>query len=143
MTELGAISADMVSFGQPSAAQDTRPVVDPPVGAISGVFEADGIRVFRGIPYAVAPTGALRWKPPVPALDWTDTRAASEFGPACVQPKSPLGSIYADDPPVMSEDCLSLNVWAAEGARQAPGYRLLWAVIGAGCRAAIKLSEKI
>lgn len=30
-----------------------------------------------------------------------------------------------------------------EGAREAPGYRLLSAVIGAGCRAAIKLSEKV
>jgi ubiquinone biosynthesis monooxygenase Coq7 len=30
-----------------------------------------------------------------------------------------------------------------EGAREAPGHRLLSAVIGAGCRAAIKLSEKI
>jgi ubiquinone biosynthesis monooxygenase Coq7 len=30
-----------------------------------------------------------------------------------------------------------------EGARDAPGYRLMSAVIGAGCRAAIKLSEKL
>lgn len=30
-----------------------------------------------------------------------------------------------------------------EGAREAPGYRLLSAVIGAGCRAAIKISEKV
>ena len=30
-----------------------------------------------------------------------------------------------------------------EGAREAPGYGLLSAVIGAGCRAAIKISEKL
>jgi ubiquinone biosynthesis monooxygenase Coq7 len=30
-----------------------------------------------------------------------------------------------------------------EGAREAPGYRLLSAVIGAGCRAAIRISEKV
>jgi ubiquinone biosynthesis monooxygenase Coq7 len=30
-----------------------------------------------------------------------------------------------------------------EGAHEAPGYRLLSAVIGAGCRAAIKISEKV
>jgi ubiquinone biosynthesis monooxygenase Coq7 len=30
-----------------------------------------------------------------------------------------------------------------EGAREAPGYRLLSAVIGAGCRAAIRISEKL
>ena len=31
----------------------------------------------------------------------------------------------------------------AAGARDAPGYRLLSAVIGAGCRAAIKIAEKV
>ena len=31
----------------------------------------------------------------------------------------------------------------AGGAREAPGYRVLSAVIGAGCRAAIRLAEKI
>jgi len=31
----------------------------------------------------------------------------------------------------------------AQGARQAPGYRLLASVIRAGCRVAIKLSEQI
>ena len=31
----------------------------------------------------------------------------------------------------------------AEGAREAPGYRLLAAVIRAGCKAAIRISEKI
>jgi ubiquinone biosynthesis monooxygenase Coq7 len=31
----------------------------------------------------------------------------------------------------------------AEGAHEAPGYRLMSAVIGAGCRGAIKLAEKI
>jgi len=30
-----------------------------------------------------------------------------------------------------------------EGAREAPAYALLSAVIGAGCRAAIKISEKL
>jgi ubiquinone biosynthesis monooxygenase Coq7 len=30
-----------------------------------------------------------------------------------------------------------------EGAREAPGYRLLSGLIGAGCRAAIKISEKL
>jgi ubiquinone biosynthesis monooxygenase Coq7 len=31
----------------------------------------------------------------------------------------------------------------AEGGREASGYRLLSAVIGAGCRAAIRISEKL
>lgn len=41
------------------------------------------------------------------------------------------------------EEIAHRDLAAAKGARQAPGYRLLSAAIGAGCRAAIKLSEKV
>jgi ubiquinone biosynthesis monooxygenase Coq7 len=41
------------------------------------------------------------------------------------------------------EELAHRDLAVEEGAREAPGYRLLSAVIGAGCRAAIKLSEKI
>jgi ubiquinone biosynthesis monooxygenase Coq7 len=41
------------------------------------------------------------------------------------------------------EEIAHRDLAVAEGAREAPGYRLLSAVIGAGCRAAIRISEKI
>jgi ubiquinone biosynthesis monooxygenase Coq7 len=41
------------------------------------------------------------------------------------------------------EELAHREVAVAEGAAQAPGYALLSAVIGAGCRAAIKISEKL
>lgn len=41
------------------------------------------------------------------------------------------------------EELEHLDTAVAEGAREAPGYALLSAVIRAGCRAAIKVSEKI
>jgi ubiquinone biosynthesis monooxygenase Coq7 len=41
------------------------------------------------------------------------------------------------------EEIAHRDLARAEGAAEAPGYRLLSAFIGAGCRAAIKLSEKI
>ena len=41
------------------------------------------------------------------------------------------------------EEIAHRDLARAEGAGEAPGYRLLSAVIGAGCRAAIKLSEKV
>ena len=41
------------------------PQVDAPAGAVRGTVEG-GMRVFRGIPFAQPPVGALRWKPPVP-----------------------------------------------------------------------------
>jgi len=41
------------------------------------------------------------------------------------------------------DEVAHLDLAVEEGARQAPGYQLLSAVIRAGCRAAIKVSEKI
>lgn len=41
------------------------------------------------------------------------------------------------------EELEHLDTAVAEGAREAPGYRVLSAVIRAGCRAAIKISEKV
>jgi para-nitrobenzyl esterase len=61
----------------------------------------------------------MRWKPPVPAPVWTGIRDATKFGAACFQPKPRAGSIYADPPAEMSEDCLFLNIWAPAGARNA------------------------
>ena len=63
-----------------------------------------------------------RWKPPLPAPRWKGTRDATQFGPACVQPKSRPGSIYSWELPAMSEDCLSLNIWAPAKASKAPVF---------------------
>lgn len=98
---------------------ETRPVVHAPTGAIEGRAEG-ALEVFKGIPYAQPPVGRLRWTRPRPVADWTGVKAALDFGPACVQPPSPPGSIYGETPAQMSEDCLSLNVWTPKGARKAP-----------------------
>jgi para-nitrobenzyl esterase len=95
------------------------PLVHAPAGAVVG--KAVGpLNVFKGLPYAAPPVGPARWTPPKPLPQWAGVRDASQFGPACVQPLSGPGNIYADDPKVMSEDCLSLNVWAPAKARKAP-----------------------
>lgn len=96
-----------------------RPVVTVTQGSLAGLREAD-INVFRGIPYAAAPTGDLRWKPPQPVQPWQDVRDAAAFGPSCIQPPVPPTSVYSDPPQASSEDCLSLNVWAPSGAEKAP-----------------------
>ncbi|MES1192001.1 MAG: carboxylesterase family protein [Steroidobacter sp.] len=70
---------------------------------------ADGVRAYKGLPYAAPPVGALRWHAPAPVPKWTGIRHADHFAPNCLQPK-----LYSDiDPfiPSMSEDCLYLNVW--------------------------------
>jgi para-nitrobenzyl esterase len=71
------------------------------------VGHADGATTaFLGIPYAAAPTGALRWRPPVAPTPWVEPRVASGFGPAC-----PQKAAERDQDLVQDEDCLSLNVW--------------------------------
>lgn len=92
-----------------------------PAGALEGRIEND-IRVFRGIPYALPPVGAARWKPPAPMPRWDGVRAADAFGPACINPQPPLQTIYTLPPMPMSEDCLTLNIWAPADARKAPVF---------------------
>ena len=99
----------------------SAPVVRTAAGLLQGLSD-DALNVFKGVPYATPPLGALRWKPPVPMKAWEGTRPATEFGPACVQPKPTLSNIYEGAPMPVSEDCLSLNVWAPRDARGAPVF---------------------
>ncbi len=95
------------------------PVVEAPAGTLEG--KAVGkIAVFKGIPFARPPVGPLRWKPPVALPAWQGVRKAQSFGAACIQPCSNAVSIYANPPARVSEDCLTLNIWAPEKARDAP-----------------------
>jgi para-nitrobenzyl esterase len=114
----GLASAVVLSFAAPSYAE-SGPVVDAPAGAAMGRTEG-ALHVFKGLPYAAPPTGAARWTPPKPMPRWAGVRDATQFGPACFQPLSGPGNIYADNPPAMSEDCLSLNIWAHANAHNAP-----------------------
>jgi para-nitrobenzyl esterase len=102
-----------------AAGAQSAPVVNAPAGSVRGE-DQDALHVFKGIPYAVAPVGSLRWKPPAAMRPWKGERDATHFGPACYQPASGPGNIYADDPATMSEDCLSLNIWAPGNAAKAP-----------------------
>jgi para-nitrobenzyl esterase len=103
----------------PAVAWADQPVIQAPAGALRGV-DQDGLQVFKGVPYAVAPVGALRWKPPVAVPTWTGVRDALDFGAPCFQPKPRPGSIYSSTLKPMSEDCLSLNIWAPEKQKKAP-----------------------
>jgi para-nitrobenzyl esterase len=74
-------------------------------GYVSGISD-NGLRMYRGIPYAAPPTGDLRWRPPAPVQPWNGTKEATAFSAICPQPS-------ASNPTAggMSEDCLYLNVW--------------------------------
>ncbi len=115
-----AIALALAGFPSPLAAQ-TQPVVKSPAGAVRGVDGGNGIHSFKGVPYAKPPVRGLRWRPPVPLEPWQGVREARDFGPACVQLQSDkLTSIYSGAPMPVSEDCLSLNIWAPAQAAKAP-----------------------
>ena len=105
---LKLVSALAVLLAETAVGRTAAPnatVVKIDSGSLRGVI-ANGVLSFKDIPYAKAPVGDLRWRPPQPAEHWRGVRDAAEFGPECMQ---------TDDVP-KSEDCLTLNVWKPAGA---------------------------
>jgi para-nitrobenzyl esterase len=84
-------------------------------GTVRGVL-ANSVISWKGIPYAAAPVGELRWRNPQPALPWTGVKDTNRFGPACMQ---------TDNVP-KSEDCLTLNVWRPAQAPARPLPVMVW-----------------
>lgn len=123
-----ALAAAISSAMPVSAHAAHAPVVKAPAGAVRGRTEGR-LHVFKGIPYALPPVGPLRWRAPRPMPRWAGIRLAEKFGPACFQPQSKVVSVYTEKPMPMSEDCLTLNVWAPADARNAPV--LVWIYGGA------------
>jgi para-nitrobenzyl esterase len=97
------------------------------VQASNGIFVGqpeDGLLIFKGIPYAVQPTGDLRWREPKPEPDSRLVREAKYFGHSAIQHRSEgnAASLYPQ-----GEDCLTLNVWtAADGMRTARRPVMVW-----------------
>lgn len=93
-------------------------IVETASGRVEGTEEG-GVRVFRGIPFAAAPVGARRLRPPQPAEAWSGIRDATRFGvwaPQLPPASSLTGEITGD----MGDDCLTVNVWtpAVDAARR-------------------------
>src|ERR1700757_1740374 len=74
---LASLGHTSVAVGSPSL-----PKVTVESGELEGTyFGSDNEAAFLGVPYAAAPVGELRWKPPQPVSSWTGTRQANRFGP--------------------------------------------------------------
>ena len=97
-------------------------VVSAPASVFEGAQDGD-IAVFRGIPYAQPPVGALRWRAPQPLPRASAPRLAREFGHICMQP-DPKGDagVGVETP---SEDCLTLNIWTP-AAKGPPRAVMVW-----------------
>jgi len=123
---LCTLAAACLAFATAAGAADpganaTGPQVRVRAGSLQGVTEAGSlVAAYKGIPYAKPPVGDLRWRPPVPAPAWEGVRDAREFGHACLQPPQQPTGLYSGGMASLSEDCLTLNVWAPAGARGLP-----------------------
>ncbi|KJK52086.1 carboxylesterase [Lentzea aerocolonigenes] len=84
-------------------------------GMVRGAMES-GVAVFRGIPFAAAPVGALRFAAPRPAAAWEGVRDASEFGP----PPPQAGFFGMDGMGVAGHDWLTVNVWSPDVSGDLP-----------------------
>lgn len=113
-----------------ASCSEKNPVLTVSGGQIQGV-PADGspVVVYKGIPYAAAPVGDLRWRAPQPVTPWEGVKVCDTFGPIAWQPGNAPGTFYGDEfywdgTPEQSEDCLYLNVWAPAESIGKPGAKL-------------------
>ena len=97
------------------------------VSTANGVFvgvKEEGLLAFKGIPYALQPTGERRWQEPRPEPDSRLVREARYFGHSPIQSRfeGNAASLYPQ-----GEDCLTLNVWTtARGMRGARRPVMVW-----------------
>lgn len=92
-------------------------LVDTKSGAVRGAREG-ALWAFRGIPFAEAPIGDLRFQPPVPKEPWQGALDCTRDGMRPLQTPAPWATDAATH--AYGEDCLNLNVWtpAADGRRR-------------------------
>lgn len=119
-------SGDLVGMSAKPSGEAYVKAVPTEAGLVSGTAGRDAsVTVYKGIPYAAPPVGALRWRPPAPAQPWSGVRKAEQFGNTCPQPVE--GDTAAH---TMSEDCLTLNIWTGAGAERALRPVLVWVYPG-------------
>lgn len=116
---LTLIAAASLLMGCGSSSDPT--IVSVEGGKVQGVeTEIPGVYVYKGIPYAAAPVGDLRWKAPQPVTPWKGVKVADSYGPGAYQAphtsENPWTSEFYMNDPQFSEDCLYLNVFT-----KAPG----------------------
>jgi para-nitrobenzyl esterase len=103
-------------------------------GTLRGSLASNGALVWRGIPFATPPLGALRWKAPRPPGPWQGELVALQDGAPCVQDLS-LAQPFVDDDAdglIGSEDCLYLNLFAPEGSSAGDRLPVMYWIHGGG-----------
>ncbi len=116
-------------------ANPAGPVAAPTVrtsdGSVRGVTEGE-VSSFKGIPFAAAPVGDNRWRPPQSLPPWQGVRDATKFGADCAQMGFTPGTRTMSMSPTSSEDCLFINVWRPAGATPGAKLPVMFWIYGGG-----------
>lgn len=118
---------------QPKQEADANPVLTIEGGQVQGQV-LDQVIAYKGIPFAAAPVGELRWQAPQPVEAWDTVMIADHFRNASFQvphnfEDGEYGTEFFPEDAPFSEDCLQLNIWtptAAAGHAEAKLPVALW-----------------
>jgi para-nitrobenzyl esterase len=117
---------------------DTVPIVESPPAPVARTTAGDvrgfrdgTVHVWRSIPYAAAPAGPNRFRPPRPPTPWDGVRDCTEFGE--IAPQNMGAMVPVDSGLRMGADCLWVNVWAPAATGVEPRPVMVWLHGGAYC----------
>ena len=97
---------------------DPTAAIDVTGGQITGTYanEDETVALYKGIPYAAAPVGDLRWKAPQDVEAWDGVKECDTWGASAIQTEQGPFMMWSEEFIIedtgYSEDCLSLNVYA-------------------------------
>ena len=101
------------------------------VKCVNGTFvgkKADGLVIWKGIPYATQPLGELRWKKALPATADDGVYDATKPGPV------PIGPVNdTEGTAEFGEDCLVLNIYCNTGCADKKKPVMVWIHGGGFC----------
>lgn len=86
-----AVTALLVSHACASPVKKPPTIIDTDYGPVEGVYESDvDLVAFYGIPFAHAPVGDLRLRPPIEPVKWTKPRDCKRDEYFHICPQFPL-----------------------------------------------------